>query len=221
MTLVSNYAGGVAVDARATRAKLMSAGERLFAEQGIHGAQIRDIVRAAGQANDSAVHYHFGSRDGLLAAICERHIEAMEPARRRRLNGRAGPVDLDAVVADLLAPTADRLAEQDGRYFLRITAQLAGQAGVRSGTLSSAVSGSALRVQLEELQRLCAQLMPVPLARERVAIMIGALTAALAERAVAIDAARRLVLGHRAFVANLEVMLVAALRAPVPAPLRN
>jgi AcrR family transcriptional regulator len=204
MTLVSNYAGVVAVDARATRAKLMSAGERLFAEQGIHGAQIRDIVRAAGQANDSAVHYHFGSRDGLLAAICERHIEAM-----------------DAVVADLLAPTADRLAEQDGRYFLRITAQLAGQAGVRSGTLSSAVSGSALRVQLEELQRLCAQLMPVPLARERVAIMIGALTTALAERAVAIDAARRLVLGHRAFVANLEVMLVAALRAPVPAPLRN
>ena len=75
----------MAVDATGTRAKLLRAGERLFAEHGIHGAQMRDIVRAAGQANDSAVHYHFGSRDGLLAAICAQHIDAMEPERQRRI----------------------------------------------------------------------------------------------------------------------------------------
>ncbi len=72
MTDVSTYAGLVPTDATATRAKLMAAGERVFAEHGIHGAQLRDIVRAAGQANDSAVHYHFGARARVVAASAVR-----------------------------------------------------------------------------------------------------------------------------------------------------
>jgi AcrR family transcriptional regulator len=216
MTDVSNYAFAMAVDASGTRAKLLAAGERLFATQGIHGAQMRDIVRAAAQANDSAVHYHFGSREGLLTAICQRHIDAMEPDRERRLAEQGSSSDLETVIADLVRPTAARLETQAGRYFLRITAQLAGHAGVRAGSQPPAVVSHALRSQLEQVQRICAERMPAELAGERVAIMIGALTAALADRASAVDAGASFALDDEAFVANLEAMLVAALQAPVP-----
>lgn len=217
MTEVSNYAGLVAVDASGTRARLIDAGERLFATQGIHGAQMRDIVRAAGQANDSAVHYHFGSRGGLLAAICQRHMDAMEPGREARLAAQGDAPSLDRVIADLVRPTAERLQTQSGRYFLQITAQLAGHAGVRSGSQPPPLVSQGLRTQLAQVQRLCSQQMPAELAGERVAFMIGALTAALAERASAADAGDSFVLDDEPFVANLEAMLVAALCAPVPA----
>jgi AcrR family transcriptional regulator len=206
----------VAVDATGTRAKLLAAGERYFAVDGIHGAQMRNIVREAGQANDSAVHYHFGSRAGLLVAICRRHIDEMDPERKRRLAAQGRDPDLDTVIADLVEPTAAQLGTQAGRYFLRITAQLAGHAGVRSGGTPPPVVSDALRTQLDQVRRICARTMPADLAGERVAVMIGALTAALAERAVAIDDGVHFALDEQTFVHNLEAMLVGALRAPVP-----
>jgi hypothetical protein len=77
------------------------------------------------------------------------------------------------------------------------------------------VVGDALRAQLEQVQQMCAQHMSTELAGERIAIMIGTLTTALADRAAAIDAGAPLQLEHEAFVANLEAMLVAALLAPI------
>ena len=51
------------------------------------------------------------------------------------------------------------------------------------------------------------------LAGERIAIVVGALTAALAERAVAIDEHATLYLDDDQFVANLVTMLAAALQS--------
>lgn len=201
------------VDATATRDALIAAGERLFAERGIHGASIRDIVRAAGQANDSAVHYHFGSREGLILAICERHITTMEPARAALLAEHPRP-DLGTAVADLVAPTAQLLRSADGRRFLQIMAQLQRHSGVRTGRLAPPLTGTALLTQLNTLERLA----PVPqaLARERVAFLVSSLTAALADRARTIDAGGRPALGHARFATNLAAMLAAALAAPNP-----
>src|SRR4051812_17875443 len=95
----------MARDATATRARLIRAGERRFARDGVAGARLADVVRDAGQANDSAVGYHFGSRQGLLRAIVERHVAEME--RRRSLP--APGAGLDAVVAAIVEPTADLL----------------------------------------------------------------------------------------------------------------
>jgi TetR/AcrR family transcriptional regulator, regulator of cefoperazone and chloramphenicol sensitivity len=210
----------MAVDATGTRAKLIAAGEQFFATHGIHGAQMRDIVRAAGQANDSAVHYHFGSREGLLRAICERHIDAREPDRQRRIAEQGPAPALATVVHDMLRPTAADLHTLGGRYFLRISAQLAGLAGVRTGSVPPIV-GPALRAQLETLRRLCAERMSAELAGERVAVLIGTLTGALADRAVGIDGGRSFALDEETFLANLEAMSVAALQAPVPAVNRS
>ncbi|MGB4744843.1 MAG: TetR family transcriptional regulator, partial [Candidatus Microthrix parvicella] len=87
----------MARDATETRNKLIRAGEQRFARDGVDGATLRDIVRAAGQANDAAVGYHFGSRDGLVRAIVERHMEAMESQRSQTLDD-LGDADLVEVV---------------------------------------------------------------------------------------------------------------------------
>lgn len=141
----------------------MDEAERLFAVHGVDGAQIRDIVRAAGQANDSAVHYHFGSRQGLLAALCERKINEMEPERRRLLDEvrAAGRLDdVAALVSTLIVPTAALLETQDGRYFLGITAQLAGRAGIRTGIVPAPMLSTTLREQLDLISAACAARLP-------------------------------------------------------------
>ena len=43
---------------------MMLAGEQLFAERGFRGVSLREIGLAAGQRNNSAAQYHFGSRLG-------------------------------------------------------------------------------------------------------------------------------------------------------------
>ena len=194
----------------------MDEAERLFALRGVDGAQIRDIVRAAEQANDSAVHYHFGSRQGLLTAICERKINEMEPERKRLLDELRATDrldDLPALVHTLIVPTAALLATRDGRYFLGITAQLAGRAGIRTGAVPAPMLSTTLREQLDLIRETCAANRPENTVLERIAIVIGMLTAALADRAGLIDAARPTLLDHDEFVANLEAMIVAALLA--------
>jgi AcrR family transcriptional regulator len=201
-------------DATTTRQKLLRAGEQLFAAKGVDGALVRDIIRLAGQANDSAIHYHFGSRQGLLEAILARHIELMEAARREReVDGGA---DLEALVAALVEPTAARLLTPEGRDFLRIVVRLAGHAGVRSHAVPSLLQGTAVAHQLKLIEQSCLAFLPEPIALERVATLISVLTATLADRALRIEQRRRLPLDHETFVANLISMLTAAMRAPAP-----
>jgi AcrR family transcriptional regulator len=66
-----------------SRAALLDAAERLFAEHGIAGVSDRKIAQAAGQRNHSAVAYHFGGRDGLLGELVDRHTWSLEEDRTR------------------------------------------------------------------------------------------------------------------------------------------
>ena len=54
-----------------TKTSLLDAAEALFAELGIAGASMRAITARAG-ANLAAVHYHFGSKEGLVREVFRR-----------------------------------------------------------------------------------------------------------------------------------------------------
>jgi AcrR family transcriptional regulator len=196
-----------------TKQKLLRAGEQLFARDGVDGARTRDIVARAGQANDSAVHYHFGSRQGLLAAILDAHIQRMEAVRKRPAAG--GPQRIGSLVRDIVEPVADELRTEDGRDFLRIIATLTGRSDGRAAR-AAPLRGTILSEQLERLETALHERVGVSLAGERIALMISMLTAALAERAVQIEDRVRLPIRHDAYVANLVAMLTAAVRAPAP-----
>ena len=199
----------MARDATRTRARLIRAGERRFATDGVSGARLADIVRDAGQGNDSAVGYHFGSREGLLRAIVERHLAAME-ARRRVPAAEAG---LREVVAAIVEPTAALLLTEEGRDFLQIMEQVSDWSGLGTARPNDVLRGTVLGRQLARLDAiLVAELGPV-LARERAALLVTFLTAALAERARSRAAGRRQRLGHEKFVSHLVDVLGGALCA--------
>jgi AcrR family transcriptional regulator len=59
---------------------IMDAAEVLMAEHGIRGISLRRILAKAG-ANTASLHYHFGSREGLLEALLARGGRAMSERR--------------------------------------------------------------------------------------------------------------------------------------------
>src|SRR5438552_16240986 len=73
-----------------TAERLLDVGEELFAVHGIDAVSTRTITGAAG-ANSAALHYHFGSKEGLVEAILRRRMTAVR-ARRQQL-----PVEIDGV----------------------------------------------------------------------------------------------------------------------------
>lgn len=68
-----------------TQKKLILAAEALFMEHGIDVVPLKEIATAAGQANNTAVHYHFGSREALIHAISAYRIEELDRVRARML----------------------------------------------------------------------------------------------------------------------------------------
>lgn len=55
-----------------TQNALMEAAEKLVAKKGIKNVSIKEIVKEAGQKNESALQYHFGSLQGLIHAIVDK-----------------------------------------------------------------------------------------------------------------------------------------------------
>lgn len=64
--------------------RLLDVAEELFARRGFHAVSIRDITTAA-QVDVSQVHYHYGSKEELLAAVVERRAAILNRARRAAL----------------------------------------------------------------------------------------------------------------------------------------
>lgn len=106
---------------------LLRAAEKLFAERGVDVVSLREVSAAAGQANNSAVGYHFGSREGLIGAILDRHsapIYARYDAQLDLLE-RQGGGSLRVLLEMLLLPLIDKLDDEDGGWeFIAIAAQL-------------------------------------------------------------------------------------------------
>ena len=101
---------------------------------------MRQINEAAGQKNTSALHYHFGSRDGLLRAIVERHQAIVDADRARRLTAAPPSPDLPAAVELIVAPLAERLRSPSGRDYLRIVPQCIDRKLLPPPALGAAVS---------------------------------------------------------------------------------
>ena len=68
-----------------TRDTILDAAEQLFAHQGHDNTSMREITRAA-DVNLSAVNYHFGSKDGLVQAVFQRRLSALNLERLSILN---------------------------------------------------------------------------------------------------------------------------------------
>ena len=66
-----------------TKAQILDVAEQLFLAHGL-GVSVRDVTDAAGQ-NGAAIHYHFGSRAGLVGAVIARRAGDLAARRRAAL----------------------------------------------------------------------------------------------------------------------------------------
>lgn len=111
-----------AVVARGSLSKdaLLDAAERLIAERGFE-VPLRDIAVAAGQRNNSAVNYHFRSRQDLLDAVVNRRLLPMEVERERMLGelDEAEASDVHALMRVLVLPLL-RLESTHYARFLQV-----------------------------------------------------------------------------------------------------
>ena len=101
-----------------TRELLLDAAERLFADRGLHGVSLREIGLTAGQRNNGATQYHFGSKEGLVLAVFERRSARVNRRRLQLLDfaleeGRGEVRDLIEV---FIWPLADEVAE--GNFYV-------------------------------------------------------------------------------------------------------
>jgi AcrR family transcriptional regulator len=89
-----------------TKGRILDAAEALFAEQGYGATSLRSIITAAG-VNLAAVHYHFGSKDGLLEAVILRRVEPVNRERLAMLEEfeATGVPTVEQVLAAFIEPT--------------------------------------------------------------------------------------------------------------------
>jgi AcrR family transcriptional regulator len=98
------------VRAENTRAAILSAAERLFAEQGIATVSNRQIGAAARQGNNAAVAYHFGTKADLVRAIENKHAGHIDELLRHKVAATSDQAGLRDWVACLVEPYTMHLA---------------------------------------------------------------------------------------------------------------
>jgi AcrR family transcriptional regulator len=96
--------------------QLVLVAERLFAQHGVEGVSLRQIGLAAGNANNSAVQYHFGSKQQLIQAIYEYRLTGL-CARREELIAQRRPDDLRSWVDCQLHAVIEQ-ADKPGSHYL-------------------------------------------------------------------------------------------------------
>ena len=208
-------------DASKTREKLVDAAARAFAADGVSTASLIDITRRAGQRNRGALHYHFGSRVGVLRAVLDRHVDFLARREGELLQlALAKPDDDVKSVVEAIVRPATELAESGwrGRCFLVILAELVEE---DPASLDPAVSDALARTGGYEVYALLATRMAEvsdEVRAERFALATGFILRAVADRARVLGRRGRRgrpQLEHEAFVQNLVAMVAAGMSAPL------
>lgn len=200
-----------------TRERLLLTAERLFAVHGIDAVSLRQISVEAGQRNNSAAQYHFGTKEDLIRAIfafrlvtINRRREDMVDVIVRDGRGR----DLRALTEAMVRPLAEQI-DGGGSFYVRFLARVHQHAGASVYALPAmGVEGSATRTGTmigEALGHL-----PRAVRRSRLQLG-GSLTVhATADREQRVhDGTPEDVLPPAAFVADLVDAVVGIFSAPV------
>lgn len=211
--MLFHYLDGMARDASGTRQKLLDSALRLWAVHGVEGVTLTEIQEAAGQRNASALHYHFGSRDGLLTAVFERHVPSIRARRQELLEEAMRSTELRPVAAALVLPVGELITgDWRDRSFIRVAADLL--SGTSRAELTWLIGDSAV-VEATDLFRARAAL-PPPVATMRLLVAGSMVVHTVADYARRYEnRGRARVHDPQLFLANLVDMWIGAMTAPV------
>ena len=201
-----------------TRAALVEAATRTFAEDGVLTASLVEVTRRAGQRNRGAVHYHFGSREALVVAVLEQHTAFLAAREGELLEiARATPPDDLAAVLEAIVRPAVELAETgpSGRDYLVIVGQLVEEYDRLDPTVRAALTATGGY----DVYALLAERLPAldeQLHNERMALVTEFILRTVAARARAQQTGTpgRAQLPTERFVRNLVAMAAGMATAP-------
>jgi AcrR family transcriptional regulator len=112
-----------------TKEQILDAAERFFAESGIEAVPLRRIIAEAG-VNTAAIHYHFGSKEGVVRAVFARRFDPLNRERLSMLDeaerrARGKPLPVEEVLYAVVAPALRlRQSNTSGSQFCRLVGRV-------------------------------------------------------------------------------------------------
>ncbi|HEX6360804.1 TetR/AcrR family transcriptional regulator [Actinophytocola sp.] len=168
--------------ASATRELILTAAERLFAEHGVLAVSNRQVSEAAGQGNNTAVGYHFGTKADLVRAIARKHSAPIEELRQRMVAEIADSTDVRDWIGCLIRPVTEHLAAVGSpTWFARFGAQVMTDPSLRQIMVDESLSSPSLVRIVEGLYR-CLPDLPDDVRAERADMARQLLVHMVAER---------------------------------------
>ncbi|MFG2794960.1 TetR/AcrR family transcriptional regulator [Streptomyces sp. NPDC048419] len=200
-----------------TRTRLIEDAERLFAERGVNAVSLREIASVAGQRNTSAVAYHFGTKESLVAAIYQHRLGPTNDLQMRRLaelDDQGLGQALPALVEVFVRPMIERLERPS--WFLRFVANALYVERVAPYDLAAEAWTRALHQLLTRINA-CINELPTPVQAHRLEFFIGLFVHTLAhhERQIQLGRGVRTKADRELLAADLVDAAVALLTAPV------
>ena len=153
--------------ATTTREAILIAAERLFAEHGVFAVSNRQVSEAAGQGNNAAVGYHFGTKTDLVRAIEQKHRGPIERLREQMVADLGDSADTRDWVACLVCPLTDHLtALGNPTWYARFAAQAMTDPAYHNIVVKDALSSPSLVQVIDGINR-CLPELPIDVRVER------------------------------------------------------
>lgn len=140
--------------ANGTREAILTAAEKLFAEHGVYAVSNRQVSEAAGQGNNAAVGYHFGTKTDLVREIEHRHRMPIERLREEMVAEAGDSTELRDWVGCLVRPLTDHLAELGNpSWYARFAAQAMADPAYHKIVVKDALTSSSLVHVIDGINR--------------------------------------------------------------------
>jgi AcrR family transcriptional regulator len=112
------------IDGAETRARLKETAQKLFAERGIDGVTVQEIVSAAGQRNNASLRYYFGTKLDLARELVIDGARMLDEHRQTMLDEleRTGEPQLRAVLEALSTPVLELSKSPGQANYMRMVA---------------------------------------------------------------------------------------------------
>ncbi|SRX83238.1 TetR family transcriptional regulator [Streptosporangium roseum DSM] [Mycolicibacterium parafortuitum] len=153
--------------ATSTQEAILKAAERLYAEHGVYAVSNRQVSEAAGQGNNAAVGYHFGTKTDLVRAIEQKHRSSIELLLERMVADTGDSAELRDWIRCLVCSLTEHLAQLGNpTWYARFAAQALADPAYQKIVVKDALASPALVRVVDGITR-CLPELPMAVVVER------------------------------------------------------
>jgi AcrR family transcriptional regulator len=205
-------------DTAGTTDELLDLAERMFADRGVENVALTQVVAASSQRNRSALHYHFGSREGVLSALLDRRLAAINARRERLLDALPANPSVLAIARATVAALGQTVVEEPwGRDYISILAQVRFHPQLLGARALEDENLTGVR-RTRRLMCEAARPLPEDVVVERLRWFTDSVVFAIARRAHETPGGRKTAAAMRALIERLAAFGAAGVAAPLTQP---